>query len=625
MFGLDRTERKDGQMTFSDSKVGSLNLRDPASIVLLIGYLRGDIIAYGGESEEEKNYTLACLEKSPQVEQMIRKNQQLSFAQLNELLLLLDKSRIGKGFYYYFFVPSDKWFRIPIDRDNEELKYAEALRTRVNREESLAAHSIKKSELREGVIKFRVAAMLKYGNFRFAHKHLRNQSLRQICESIHPYSLDKSIVIDKFERRLDKALDFQPIPGNDTWLTGYISAGNLNEDNCLLRAAMSFLRPEHYKQSMSSGGISSENRKLVKAKIKMLSQESVEPWRMYIDEYSTDIDRNKRKEKEVKKKACDNTDIYLTWDYMDIYVATSMRETWEFEEIRKFIDAVLEGDCLERLKLRYFDPTQSFTDDRLNKGFIEGLMLKRARLTIYLVQESDSLGKDSELAATLAQGKPVVAFVPYIPSADIPSKAKELSKRPLVYFFRRFLACKAENHQLPEKSVPLLRQHLGADATAWRKVENDFLNTLRDFYDQPRFITILRDDVSFKANLGERFDKMCLYMTIMEKVSYDKRAEVLQSYHPLAMQVNLSEGVANGVLVARTYENATNLIYGLLTNSLDFRIEGGLLETAEHARCEADRYMARLVETISDCPFRAVTGHNKITNSFWNFYLQEGA
>jgi hypothetical protein len=39
-------------------------------------------------------------------------------------------------------------------------------------------------------------------------------------------------------------------------------------------------------------------------------------------------------------------------------------------------------------------------------------MLRRASCTIYLAQESDTLGKDSELASTLAQGKPVVAYIP---------------------------------------------------------------------------------------------------------------------------------------------------------------------------------------------------------------------
>jgi len=45
-------------------------------------------------------------------------------------------------------------------------------------------------------------------------------------------------------------------------------------------------------------------------------------------------------------------------------------------------------------------------------------MLKRARCTVYSVQDTDTLGKDSELASTLAQGKPVIAFIPELDLAD---------------------------------------------------------------------------------------------------------------------------------------------------------------------------------------------------------------
>src|SRR5207249_585684 len=41
-----------------------------------------------------------------------------------------------------------------------------------------------------------------------------------------------------------------------------------------------------------------------------------------------------------------------------------------------------------------------------------------AQCTVYSVQDTDTLGKDSELAATLAQGKPVIAFVPTIDVED---------------------------------------------------------------------------------------------------------------------------------------------------------------------------------------------------------------
>ena len=99
---------------------------------------------------------------------------------------------------------------------------------------------------------------------------------------------------------------------------------------------------------------------------------------------------------------------------MDVYFATSMRKRWEYEDLFDFVKTLMAHPELADLRLRHFDPTQAYTDNRVNKGLVESLMLKRARCTVYSVQDTDTLGKDSELAATLAQGKPVIAYVPTI-------------------------------------------------------------------------------------------------------------------------------------------------------------------------------------------------------------------
>jgi hypothetical protein len=107
-----------------------------------------------------------------------------------------------------------------------------------------------------------------------------------------------------------------------------------------------------------------------------------------------------------------NTDRYLTLPYLDVYVATSMREKEDFVNQHDFIDKVFKNSQVEPLKLRYFDPMLSYVENRITKGLIEMLMLRRATVTIYVAGASDTLGKDSELAATLAQGKAVIVYVP---------------------------------------------------------------------------------------------------------------------------------------------------------------------------------------------------------------------
>src|SRR5271167_2370468 len=90
-----------------------------------------------------------------------------------------------------------------------------------------------------------------------------------------------------------------------------------------------------------------------------------------------------------------------------------------------FVNRLMTSPELSDLPIRYFDPTQSYTKERVDKGLVESLMIKRARCTVYSVQDSDTLGKDSELAATLAQGKPVIAYVPRI---DVEERVQILLK-----------------------------------------------------------------------------------------------------------------------------------------------------------------------------------------------------
>ncbi|MBC8275973.1 MAG: hypothetical protein H8E40_13530 [Chloroflexi bacterium] len=119
--------------------------------------------------------------------------------------------------------------------------------------------------------------------------------------------------------------------------------------------------------------------------------------------------------REVAKK---NMRKYLTWDYMDVYMATSMREPKDYQKMAKFVRGVFSHDLLKRLKLRYFDPTLYYTANMIDAGLLEGLMLKRARALVYHAGESDSFGKDSELAAMLAQGKPAIVYIEKVDHDD---------------------------------------------------------------------------------------------------------------------------------------------------------------------------------------------------------------
>jgi hypothetical protein len=213
---------------------------------------------------------------------------------------------------------------------------------------------------------------------------------------------------------------------------------------------------------------------------------------------------------------------------------------------------------------------------------------------VYSVQDTDTLGKDSELAATLAQGKPVIA---YVPSIDVETRAAQLL---------------AEE---PTTVQDRLRFVLYADDQFAQSVGREDLAFVRGFqaieeFERDRTWRTVPDQAAvdaFRAAHGPSLERLCRIVAAAEARIYDKRAKTLKVSHPLGIQVNLATGVANGVLVVRTVPQCADLLKRVVTNSLEFTLR------------EAER-MWYLDEKISGCVYRVVSKDRKLTNCFWNFY-----
>jgi hypothetical protein len=67
------------------------------------------------------------------------------------------------------------------------------------------------------------------------------------------------------------------------------------------------------------------------------------------------------------------------------------------------------------------------------------------------------------------------------------------------------------------------------------------------------------------------------------------------------------------VLVVRSAHDCAELIFRIVTGTLEFRIKKELLNGVEYHF---------LRETISGSIFRVMTGDAMLMNSFWNFYLE---
>lgn len=470
----------------------------------------------------------------------------IKYNQFNEILLLMNRDIVSEGFFNLFF--------------NED--------------------GIKIDDLKKKISYFRGYSMLCYGNFRFAYKELSSKSYAEIKETLEPFCVYDN-VIEEYKNRTPIMLKINNIPREKTWLTGYLSTKKITEDIKTITEQMKDAR-------------NAEDEERVKTLLKINEK---------IDELKEELIKFQR-------IALKNTDAYLTWDFIDVYVATSMRNKWEFEEIYDFIKQVFSNEVLETLNLRYFDPTQSLCISQRDKGIIEGLMLKRSSCTIYLAQESDTMGKDSELATTLAQGKPVIVYVPSIQVEEYSEKIKNFS---LDFIKKRFLHLESQEVFDDPEVVDLLNRAYPKH----KEIRRNFMHELEMYEEEQIFFTVVEDDEATFKKEFEDFSSLCNILAEVERIHFNKRANLLKKIHPLSMQIALESGVANGVLVVRNAQDCAILLHQILTKNMRFTIK-----KREYKNDILDEKITGtlLIEDITDCPFRFVSDYEKLTNSFWNLF-----
>jgi hypothetical protein len=424
----------------------------------------------------------------------------IGHSQLNELLLSLQLDRMSRDFFTYVF-----------------------------REDVVKTFD----DFTKFVIEFRITAVLKYGNIKFAYKRLSQMSKHQIEDELGRDDPEK--IRQQFATRHEPFVAIKRIEPKDTYYLGYIVDGELKGKRIQLQA----------------DGKSTE-----------------------------DIDKLEQHLKDVRDRGKFNHHCYLDYDHLDVYVATSMRERSDFWNVSRFVNEVFNKPEIADLKVRYFDPTQAYCEHRIDKGLSEALMLKRAHCAIYMAGEADTLGKDSELAATLAQGKPVIAYVPFL--SDYNRFRKEIVDVMLEEIYKGDEQISLALRFLQTFSPKIAWEGDQARVRAWL-----------DKRETPDFDTILQ-------LVFERAKKL-----------YDDRARTLLETHPLGLQVNLDTGVGNGVLVARDIGQCTHLLRGILLNSLAFELDEQPAQGAVYLR-----------ESVTKSVYRVITHDQHLTNSFWNFYLK---
>jgi hypothetical protein len=325
----------------------------------------------------------------------------LTKVQLNQLLVLSKAGSMSDGFFRYYW-------RLQPDHPYEvaRLPYYDDGMIRGDDQE-VVSHD----HLRWGLYRLYVDGLLYFGNVSAAYSALRSLSFNDITTFFSQKRFDTSAIAQR-----GPALPLRAIAKDDRYLISEMvckTFGDIPEDREEARQLLlSGLRKHTAGASLTfrqllEGVSESGNRDQL-----LLSFDDV-----LDDTVANEADLNQRFDEQFERfykarsLATQNTELYLSMvNDLDVYVATSMRNRQNFRDMATACERIFEDPRLAKFHLRYFDPTMSAAKGHEDKGLIECLMVKCAKVLIYSEGEKESYGKDAEAAMALSLGKPVIFY-----------------------------------------------------------------------------------------------------------------------------------------------------------------------------------------------------------------------
>lgn len=329
--------------------------------------------------------------------------QPLPLTQFNQLLHLCHEAGVSEAFfeYYWLTVPRHPYDVSAIEGfDNQWLGKAEI--------QSL-------EHLRWGVYRLYVDALLFFGDVRAAYRALRGMTASQLSTFFEKKRFDTDYL-----KRRGPGLKLNLIAKDNRYLISEMACKSyaIEESN---ESALQRCLVDAYDKHKTGGGGKVTVRKLFE--LTKSSQDGRQGEFLFsaddiLDEEiesRTDLqqkyDRVAAAFNNARKAALANTDYFLSMvNELDVYVATSMRDRDDFRKMADFCEQVFRDGSLKGLNLRFFDPTVSAADGHEDKGLIECLMVKCAKVLVYCAGKKDSFGKDAEAAMALSLGKPVIFY-----------------------------------------------------------------------------------------------------------------------------------------------------------------------------------------------------------------------
>ena len=325
----------------------------------------------------------------------------LSKVQMNQLLVLSKTGSMSDGFFNFY------WRTVPQHTyDVKKLpfyspEYAD------QKDHVISSHD----HLRWGLYRLFVDGLLYFGSVSAAFSGLRSKTFEELISFFSVKRFDTEAISDR-----GPALLLKDISKDDRYLISEMvckTFGEIPEDK---EEARRVLLAELHKappgarltfRQLLEGVTDSGSRNQLLLSFDDVLDTSVE----------NEAELNQSFEKQfetfhsTRLLATENTALYLSMvNDLDVYVATSMRNRQNFRDMATACQTIFSDPRLAKFHLRYFDPTMSAAKGHEDKGLIECLMVKCAKVLIYSEGEKESYGKDAEAAMALSLGKPVIFF-----------------------------------------------------------------------------------------------------------------------------------------------------------------------------------------------------------------------
>ena len=330
----------------------------------------------------------------------------LPAAQLNQLLVLAHEAPVSDGFFEYY------WLQAPEQHcyDVRHLPgYSEDFLDSGSFVTSL-------SHLKWGLYRLYVDGLLFFGNIQSAFRSLRDLTMSDIEAFFQAERLDTVAM-----RRRGPTLPLKPIAKDSRYLISEMACKSYGDTPGVDGDLREFLL-KAYQRHATAGNLSPTIRQLLDEDVPDASQPRQQEFLFSADEVldesvSSEIELTSKYQRVANKfmnarqVALYNTEQYLSLlSELDVYVATSMRTREDFRKMADTCETIFSDSELEKMHLRYFDPTLSAAAGHEDKGLIECLMVKCAKVLVYCAGEKESYGKDAEAAMALSLGKPVIFY-----------------------------------------------------------------------------------------------------------------------------------------------------------------------------------------------------------------------